>query len=60
MAFCEDNDIDIIVITPEVDDSRCAELKQHHPTIKLRPKTTTADLIKTLWQMFPDKKPTVQ
>ena len=60
MAICESNDIDIIVITPEMDDSPCAEFKQHHPTIKLHAKTTTADLIKTLWQMYPDKKPTLQ
>jgi hypothetical protein len=60
LALCESKNIDIILITPEVDDAGCTELKQHYVMIKLHPKTTAADLIKTLWQMFPDKKPTIQ
>jgi hypothetical protein len=28
--------------------------------IKLKPSTTAADLVETLWQMFAEKRPTVQ
>jgi hypothetical protein len=49
MALCESNDIDAIVITSKVDDRRCAELKQHHPAIKLQPHSNPANLIETLW-----------
>jgi hypothetical protein len=60
LAICDSKNIDVVVIAAAVDESRCPGLKQHHLTIKLKPNTKTGDLIQTLWQMFPDKKTTVQ
>ena len=60
LALCETKNIDVVVITADVDESRCPGLKQHHMTIKLKPNTNTGDLIETLWKMFPDGTPTVQ
>jgi hypothetical protein len=56
----EKENIELIIITAEVDDARCAELNQHYVTIKLEPNTKINDVIGTLWQLFPDKRVTIQ
>jgi hypothetical protein len=60
MSLCEEENVDIIIITAEVDDTRCAELKQHYVTIKLEPDAKINDVIGALWQLFRDKKVTIQ
>lgn len=58
--LCETENIDLIIISAEVDGAALAELRQHYATMKLNSAVTSEELIEALWQLFPDRAATVQ
>ena len=60
MSLCESENIDVIIVSADITEPRYTEIRQHYITIKLEPKAETREIVETLWQMFPDRRVTVQ
>lgn len=60
LFFCEREQIDVIVIAPDVEDPDVVEVQLRHITIRLKPEATSKDLIWELSQLFPHRTTKVQ
>ena len=60
MQLCEAENVDIVLITAEIEEHRALEIQHHYMTLRLKPNATVKEIIAELWQLFPDKAATVQ
>ena len=58
--LCEHEDIDVVVIAPEVEDQDQIELQLRRPTIRLKPGSTAKDISWELWNLFPNTQQLIQ
>jgi hypothetical protein len=58
--LCEHENIDILVIGPEIDDADFIEAQLRHLTIKLKPGFETKDVLWELSNFFPDAERRIQ
>jgi len=60
LHLCETRPVDAIVIGADVSGPDVIEAQLRHITIKLKPGTTTREIVWELSQLFPNKAPTIQ
>ena len=60
LYLCETENVDAIVIAPDVEAPDVVEAQMRRITIKLKPEATAKELIWQLLNLFPDKTTTVQ
>jgi hypothetical protein len=60
LYLCETENVDAIVIAPDVEDSDVVEAQMRRITIKLKPEATAKDVIWELSQLFPQRPDVVQ
>lgn len=60
LHVCEYENIDAVVIAPDVADQDMVEVQLRQMTITLKPKATIKDLVWELIQLFPDKTVLIQ
>ena len=60
LHFCEREQIDAIVIGPDIEDPDLIEVQIREITIKLKPEATTKELVWELTQLFPNKELPIQ
>jgi len=60
MYLCEHENIDVLVIGPEIEDADFIEVQMRHLTIKLKPGFRTQDVLWQLSNLFPDPEPRIQ
>lgn len=61
LYLCEHQNIDVVVIAPDVDDADVIEVQMHRTTLTLKPGATTKDVMWELAQLFPSaSRPSIQ
>lgn len=55
LYLCEQGQVDVIVIGPNVDDPDPSRRNYHHITLHLKPEATAKDVIWELSKLFPDR-----
>jgi len=60
LHLCETEDVDVVVIAPDVEDADMIEAQMRRMTIKLKSEATAKELVWQLFQLFPDKTARVQ
>ena len=61
LYLCEHNDVDVVVIGPDVEDADVVEVQMHRMTLTLKPGATAKDVVWELAQLFPSaSQPSIQ
>ena len=61
LYLCEQHDIDVVVIAPDVEDAEIVEVQMRRTTLTLKPGATAKDVVWQLAQLFPSaSQPSVQ
>ena len=60
LHLCETEKIEIVVIAADVEENRVTKIQHHVTILRLKPETTTQDIIAEFRQLFPDKRVSVQ
>lgn len=57
LYLCEQQNIDVVVISPNVGDAAIVEVKMRRMTLTLKPGATAKDVMWQLAQLFPSQSP---
>jgi hypothetical protein len=60
MHLCEHEQIDMVVIAPDIEDQEMVEVQLRRITIKMKPGSTAKDVLWELWNVFPDAEIRIQ
>jgi hypothetical protein len=60
LYLCENENVDVIVIAPDIEDPDLAEAQLHYVTIRMKPEATAMELIWELSKLFDSGSVSVQ